>query len=185
MKTVTRFIAVLALITNFSAIAFAQVSNPVITSFTANGQLTWSNVLLNAAYRVEWASALTGTWYQSWQNLQYIEARSNTPMTVDVPTFYRVVQYAAPPPAGMSFIDGGTLQMGDNYGEGTSDELPVHNVYVSAFYMEQTELTKSKWTSVYQWAIGHGYSFDNAGSGTATNRSGIACAVRARCCVKR
>ncbi len=59
--------------------------------------------------------------------------------------------------------------MGDTFGEGYSDALPVHTVHVSAFFMDRTEVTKAQWDALYQWAIGHGYSFDNAGSGKAAN----------------
>ena len=54
-------------------------------------------------------------------------------------------------------------------GEGYPDELPLHTVYVSAFYMDKYLVTKSLWDTVYQWAIGHGYSFDYVGSGKGTS----------------
>jgi formylglycine-generating enzyme required for sulfatase activity len=38
-----------------------------------------------------------------------------------------------------------------------------------AFYMDQYEVTKAQWDAVYNWAISHGYSFDNTGSGKASN----------------
>jgi formylglycine-generating enzyme required for sulfatase activity len=47
--------------------------------------------------------------------------------------------------------------------------MPVHTVTVSAFYMDQYEVTKALWDEVYAWATVHGYVFDNAGSGTAAN----------------
>ena len=59
--------------------------------------------------------------------------------------------------------------MGDTFSEGSSYELPLHTVYVSAFYMDKYDVTKSLWDSVYQWAINHGYNFDNPGSGKAAN----------------
>ena len=37
---------------------------------------------------------------------------------------------------------------------------PVHTVYVSAFYMDQYDVTYALWQQVYNWAITHGYSFD-------------------------
>ncbi len=39
----------------------------------------------------------------------------------------------------------------------------------TAFYMDATEVTKAKWDEVYAWAVTNGYSFDNVGSGKATN----------------
>jgi len=47
------------------------------------------------------------------------------------------------------------------------DELPVHTVMVSAFYMDKHEVTKEKWDDVYTWAITNGYAFDMQGNGTA------------------
>jgi formylglycine-generating enzyme required for sulfatase activity len=35
--------------------------------------------------------------------------------------------------------------------------------------MDKYEVTKGLWDEVYQWAIAHGYGFDNAGSGKSTN----------------
>jgi len=72
-----------------------------------------------------------------------------------------------PVPPGMALIPAGSFTMGNcmDPSEGVSDELPLHTVYVSAFYMDKYLVTKSLWDTVYQWAIGHGYSFDYVGSG--------------------
>src|SRR6266404_2604466 len=71
----------------------------VITSLTANGQLTWTNATTNASYRVEWAGSLAGPWQQfnALTNLDSIRATSTT-VTVTVPMFYRVVWTDPPPP---------------------------------------------------------------------------------------
>ena len=69
----------------------------------------------------------------------------------------------------MALVPAGSFQMGDAFNGGNSEELPVHSVYVSAFYMEKYEVTKAMWDDVYAWATNHGYSFDNNGSGKATN----------------
>ena len=66
-----------------------------------------------------------------------------------------------------SLIPAGTFQMGDNL-DGNPDS-PVHNVYVSQFFMAQTELTYGEWRNVKQWADAHGYQFDNAGAGNGDN----------------
>jgi len=59
-------------------------------------------------------------------------------------------------PEGMAFIPGGVFQMGDTFGEGYSDELPVHSVYVSGFYMDKYEVTNDEMVEVMQWAHDHG-----------------------------
>ena len=73
-------------------------------------------------------------------------------------------------PSGMALIPAGNFTMGNcmDPSEGSRDELPLHTVYVSAFYMDKYLVTKSLWDTVYQWAIAHGYTFDHAGSGTAS-----------------
>ena len=72
-------------------------------------------------------------------------------------------------PVGFVTIPGGSFLMGDAKQEGDSSELPVHSVFVSAFYMEATLVTKSSWDVVFTWALGHGYSFDGAGPAKASN----------------
>lgn len=74
----------------------------------------------------------------------------------------------AQPPEGMVLIPAGSFLMGDCLEEGDPDELPVHEVYVSAFYMDTYEVTKALWDEVATWAADHGYDIGPAsGDGTA------------------
>jgi formylglycine-generating enzyme required for sulfatase activity len=57
----------------------------------------------------------------------------------------------------MVLIPAGSFQMGDSFGDGFSDELPVHTVMVSAFTMDTFEVTKGLWDEVATWAAGSGY----------------------------
>lgn len=66
--------------------------------------------------------------------------------------------YTGAPVSGMVRIPGGTNSGTDAY-----------SLTVSSFYMDRTEVTKAQWDTVYNWAVSHGYSFDNAGSGKAAN----------------
>ncbi|MCW5553131.1 MAG: SUMF1/EgtB/PvdO family nonheme iron enzyme [Verrucomicrobiae bacterium] len=74
-----------------------------------------------------------------------------------------------PSPAGMAFIPAGSFTMGDTFDEGLSNERPTHTVYISAFYMDKTEVTKAFWDEVYQWAITYGYSFEYGAQGKAND----------------
>ena len=47
------------------------------------------------------------------------------------------------PPINMILIEGGTFQMGDRFNEGGDDELPLHDVSLSSFYIAETEVTQS------------------------------------------
>ncbi len=86
--------------------------------------------------------------------------------------FYRVVMIPATTnnaPAGMVLIPAGSFQMGDTFNEGEAYELPVHAVYVSAFFMDQYEVTKGLWDQVKTWSATNGYAYDYPGDGKATN----------------
>ncbi len=65
-------------------------------------------------------------------------------------------------PVGMALISAGPINMGNNYSgvEGSSDELPVHSVQISAFYMDKHEVSYDLWNQVRinSTALGYGYS---------------------------
>ena len=63
------------------------------------------------------------------------------------------------PPPGMVYIPAGTFQMGDNL-DGQTASMPVHNVYVSEFFMDRFEVSKEQWQSVVSWSVAFGYSID-------------------------
>ncbi len=84
--------------------------------------------------------------------------------------FYRVADpnWITNPPS-MALIPPGTFEMGDTFNEGQYYELPVHPVFVSAFYMDKCEVTLALWSQVVGWSITNGYSYDYPGTGHATN----------------
>ncbi len=63
-----------------------------------------------------------------------------------------------PAPPGMVYVPAGPFQMGDNFEEGSTAELPVHNVNVSSFFMDRDEVYRQLWLSVNGWASANGYS---------------------------
>ena len=46
------------------------------------------------------------------------------------------------------FVKGGMFAMGDIWGDGESDEKPVHNVTVSDFYIGKYEVTQAQWQEI-------------------------------------
>ncbi len=73
-------------------------------------------------------------------------------------------------PEGMVYIPAGTFNMGDHWkvvGDhwNYEDELPVHEVYVSGFYMDQYEVTQDLLDDVHDWAVQNGYGFERLGYG--------------------
>ncbi len=59
----------------------------------------------------------------------------------------------------MCYIPAGTFSMGDTFNEGWGNELPLHDVYVSAFYMDKYEISNEKMREVLQWAQDHSNLF--------------------------
>jgi formylglycine-generating enzyme required for sulfatase activity len=142
---------------------FLRISGPAATTITAlraDGTMVWSNAQPGATYTIQTVSSLPGG--TNW--VDYVQI----PVTNGVNTNLLI---AFNPPDGMALIPAGSFTMGNcmNSNESYSDELPLHSVYVSAFYMDKYDVTKALWDSVYQWATNYGYSFDYAGLGKAAN----------------
>ena len=76
---------------------------------------------------------------------------------------------APPAPTGMAYIPGGVFQMGDNFLEGGNAEIPVHNVFISAFFMDKFEVSRELWIDVYSWAIANGYDFTSGAAFKSAN----------------
>jgi len=135
------------------------------------------DTLTGQTYGVEWSDTLAdGSWGALATSLAgsgSAQIVTDTGGALARQRFYRVncqtIQDSTP--AGFALIPAGSFQMGDALGDsGTNSvELPVHSVFVSAFYMEKLLVTYSQWQGVYAWAVAHGYSFDNVGSGKAAN----------------
>jgi formylglycine-generating enzyme required for sulfatase activity len=68
-----------------------------------------------------------------------------------------------------SVIPAGTFQMGDTFGEEYFTETPVHEVFVSGFYMAKHEVTKGLWDEVRTWGLINGYTDLQAGSSQAAD----------------
>lgn len=85
----------------------------------------------------------------------------------------RLIADDTPVPPGMVLIPEGEFAMGNcmEPDEGNPDELPAHTVFVSAFCMDKTEVTKALWDEVRTWAETNGYAFysDYAGQAEETN----------------
>ncbi|MBP7937731.1 MAG: SUMF1/EgtB/PvdO family nonheme iron enzyme [Phycisphaerae bacterium] len=63
---------------------------------------------------------------------------------------------AAEAPAGMELISAGEFLMGDTFTEGSTEEQPVHAVYVGAFYMDRYEVTNQQYADALNWAKSQG-----------------------------
>ncbi len=58
----------------------------------------------------------------------------------------------------MAYIPGGSFQMGNSIsGEGSTDEIPVHSVTLSPFYMGTYEITNQQYCDFLNWADDNGW----------------------------
>jgi formylglycine-generating enzyme len=106
----------------------------------------------------------------NWQTVQTVM----TNMPTSPQAFYRMdIVMTNATPTTMALIPAGSFAMGNVMsasGEGSTDELPVHGVNVSAFYMDKYEVSKALWDEVATWAATNGYDINAAStSGKATN----------------
>jgi formylglycine-generating enzyme required for sulfatase activity len=143
---------------------FFRIAGPVpvrITNFTQDGTVTWTNTPTNATFTVLTATNLVASNWEDWRQVTVSNATT---------TIHQI--FAPPPPANMAFIPAGSFVMGDSLDSsqgGTGDERPLHNVYVSAFYMDKYEVTKTLWDEVRQWGATYGYTDLFVGGGKAGN----------------
>jgi len=140
---------------------FYRISGPAasqILTVTPAGLVVWTNAQPGGSYTFQTCTALAGA--TNW--VDYVQltgaAGSNSNRLFD-----------PQPPAQMALIPAGVFTMGDGL-DADASALPLHQVYVSAFYLDQFDVPQLLWDGVYQWAILHGYHFDNAGQGPGLDR---------------
>jgi formylglycine-generating enzyme required for sulfatase activity len=78
-----------------------------------------------------------------------------------------------PAPEGFALIPAGSFEMGNALsasGDGESDELPVHTVQVSVFYMGKYLVTKELWDEVRAWGLSHNYMDVAVGNGSYASK---------------
>jgi formylglycine-generating enzyme len=76
--------------------------------------------------------------------------------------FFYVTAEVNSGPEGFVCVQGGTFLMGDGLSEGNTNELPVHSVTLSTFYMGKYEVTQAEWSQYMPgvWNYyGTGYNF--------------------------
>jgi len=157
---------------------WAGAAAPIITNITMVGATPRFGVQsgLVITNQIQYCTSLSQTNWVVLTNLVVAQSPywfSDVAAPASPQRFYRVLAVYPPPPSDMALIPAGSFTMGNCMAtnEGDGFELPLHTVYVSAFYADKHEVTKSLWDTVYQWATNHGYSFDysDSGQGKANN----------------
>ncbi len=130
-------------------------------------EIRWST-RAGRSYRLETVTALS----QAWATYpidppEWVATGDSLEVKVSLAwdaRFFRVVELEPEPSPGMVRIAAGSFRMGDALGDGWEDELPVHEVAVGSFWMDQYPVTYALWEEVRVWALANGYQFDNEGS---------------------
>ena len=171
MKNISRTISIGLGALALGAAVAAQGAAPVITDTAMVPRFTIQSDL-GVTNQIQYCTNLNQTNWVVLTNLVVTQSPYRF-VDADAPPaprrFYRVLALGtnSTPPSGMALIPAGNFTMGNCMApsEGYSDELPLHTVYVSAFYMDKYLVTKSVWDTVKAWNGGNGYSYDYAGSG--------------------
>jgi hypothetical protein len=66
-----------------------HAQDDVITGFTGNGIITWTNSHSNGLFNVEWSASADGPWQSSWTGLWNLATTAST-VSAAIPMFYRV-----------------------------------------------------------------------------------------------
>jgi len=135
---------------------FFRIVGPAATkiiAFRPDGTIVWTNRLVGTNYTIQTLSSLPGG--TNWVN--YVQL----PVTNHLNTNQLISFH---PPAGMALIPAGSFTMGDVTDTNAAGDAPPTNVYVSAFYMDQNDVSEKLWQQVYNWAINNGYDFMEPGS---------------------
>lgn len=158
----------------------ANAGPPTITHVTMSGAVPRLSITadVGTTNQVLSVTDLTRTNWAALTNLVVTQSSYVFADTVSAPgpqRFYRVADPNWPadsPPPGMALVPAGVFQMGNAFPDDAGAaqyEVPVHTVYISAFYMDKYEVTFALWNQVAAWSETNGYSYDDPGAGKATN----------------
>lgn len=140
---------------------YFRISGPAISRITAlrtDGTMVWSNAQPGATFTVQTASSMAGG--TNW--VDYVQIPTTSSVNTNLLMSFN-------PPTGMALIPAGSYTMGNSIGDNDITDAGTVGVYVSAFYLDKNSVTYGLWQSVYNWATNHGYTFDYAGMGKASN----------------
>jgi formylglycine-generating enzyme required for sulfatase activity len=145
-----------------------------------------------SAQTLQWAPTALGPWLETEPLVAYKEGNEfvYSASTLAPNGFFRLVmgdgeigdplsiqqsvtlRFTAPSlgvPEDMVLVEAGEFEMGDQYGNGTFGEVPVHSAFIDAFFIAKYETTRSLWIEVQDWGRNNGYVFTSLSSGGIEN----------------
>ena len=148
----------------------------ILVSWTSNGVLQATGMEPGSTCTVERTSSLSVPFVDVSSEVVGSSGITSTEVFMEQEvSFFRVC--VVPPgetiPEGMvaipAGVNSGTNPLGaeESYWSGYPETYALTNATI--FYMDQYEVTKAQWDTVYNWAVLNGYSFDNSGLGKASD----------------
>lgn len=86
----------------------------------------------------------------------FAQVQQTTPDPVDLILFETGLTGPLAVRSDMVIVRAGEFQMGDSFGEGDEDELPVHAVYLDTYYIGKFEVTNAEFVEGLNWAEAQG-----------------------------
>ena len=179
MKILTSLVIIL-LTARIALWGSTPVASTLVLAGSEGVQLSW-NVIPGRTYLIQSTTNLLAPWQDALpapstltSAATFISQRFASDLLVRFFRVQLVDTNADPSPIGMALIPAGSFEMGDSFDDwppkvGRNPEIPVHTVFVSAFYMDKTEVTKALWDEVKGWNGGNGYTFNNPSLGKGAN----------------
>jgi parallel beta-helix repeat protein len=128
-------------------------------------EITWPS-LSNEYYTIEQATKVSDGFAPLFLNLSSTppENRQNVLRATSPDSEFFRLSLTEPQPIGdLVYIPGGFFEMGAPEGEGFDHDRPIHDVYVSAFYIGAHEITVELYETVRSWAVTNGYDIAESG----------------------
>ena len=145
----------------------SETSETAIVEFLPSGEMTWTSAIPTGRFHVEVNMDLPD---EPW--FTYISGTATSGL-------HQLRLFDPAPPAGMAYIPEGEFLRGDIWG-GDFSATPATWVWVSAFYIDRTEVPKTLWDEVREWGLTNGFTDLSAGVGggrrvtqIVTNESGV------------
>lgn len=137
---------------------FYRIGETRITDLNRDGYISWTNHAVGQDFLIE--------------NSQRLEPGSWAPLMrgviADRRSSVKIHDFA--PPQNFAFVPGGNFKMGDSL-DNVSTSLPVHDVFVSSFFIKKHEVNNQEMRHVLQWAHDNGKVSVTTNGVYATNES--------------
>jgi formylglycine-generating enzyme required for sulfatase activity len=151
-------------------------AQPAISSLSRGGVLTASNLVPGSVLWVAYSTNLATPWNTNLAGAEALPVDNTGLRQIPVPYtnhgsgFFRLVEFIDTTPSALAAIPGGSFLMGDTADTNLFGDADPTNIYLPTYYVETNTVTTTLWQTIVRFAVANGYTFDNPGSGNASNQ---------------